>query len=107
MEGSFGDVKVSNPVLKEKAEDAYRKIKIYKEALDRMKKSLENSDAFWIGKGGEAFRGRFDTEYEKAKTAIEEYEEYPKELLRYVGIYSEVMQETNSKAESLESYHMY
>ena len=102
-----GKVKVSPEDLKAKAEEAMKRIENYRTALNNMAKQMEGSNAYWKGKGGDAFRNDFRTKKAQLDQAIKELDNYPKELLKYEGIYSEVVTTTTQAAESINELNLF
>lgn len=102
-----GKVKVSPEDLKAKAEEAVKRIENYRTALNNMAKQMEGSTSYWKGKGGDAFRNDFRTKKTQLDQAIKELDNYPKELLKYVGIYSDVVASTTQTAESINELNLF
>lgn len=97
----FGTVKVNSEELKAKAEDAYVKIGQYKETLEQVTSTIAASSSYWTGSAGDLFREALSLQISEMQEALEEYRKYPKELLQYAGIYSEVIMQTESLAEAV------
>lgn len=103
----FGTVRVNSEELKAKAEDAYMKINQYQETLEQMSSAVTASSAYWTGRGGDMFREVLKNQMSIIEGILEAYKEYPKELLEYAGIYSEVISQTESLAESVKDFNMF
>lgn len=97
----YGVVKVDSAELKAKAEDAYQKIRQYQETVEQMSSLVSASSSYWGGEAGEMYREVLRLQINTAKELLETYKNYPKELLEYAGIYSEVIAQTESLAESI------
>lgn len=102
----YGNLKVDTAELKLKAEEAHKNIQKYREALNNISTAVKASESFWVGEAGDLYRSILETQMELIKEAFEIYSEYPKDLLEFAGIYSEVILETTNKAEEIESFKM-
>lgn len=103
---SFGTLAVDPEVLVQTAEDAFRSIARYREGLDAITDLIRSSDGVWRGEGGEAFRSVYEAELKAALDALDEFEQYPKDLLAYFGLYSEVIASADAQADSIEIFKM-
>lgn len=103
---TFGTLAVDPEVLVQTAEDAFRSIARYREGLDAITNLVKSSDDVWKGEGGETFRKVYETELKAALDALEEFERYPKDLLEYFGLYSEVIASADAQASGIEIFKM-
>lgn len=103
---SFGTVKVETNVLKEKAEDAYTKIKNLESILNEMQQEVKSSNGYWIGEAGEAFRTSFLTKKQELDDVLASFQDYPKQLLNYAGLYSETISAAESTVDSINDLNM-
>ena len=101
---SSGTILVSPQELQSKAELAYQRIADCSAALDRIAKTIGASDSYWQGDAGDAARVACDAVVKNARAALEELKGYPKDLLEYQGLYSEVIACTESLASEIEEY---
>lgn len=100
----FGTVKVNTEELKTKGEDAWQKIREYQAVLEQMEQAVNASSAYWSGKAGDTYRKVLKLQMQEVQEA---YSSYPKELLEYAGIYSEVVAQTESAADSVQTLDMF
>lgn len=103
----FGNVKVNTEMLRAKGEDAWLKIRQYREALSQIRTAVEGTGAFWQGKAADLYRDVLKRQMQTVDEALEAYAEYPKELLAYAGIYSETIARTEQLAESVSDLQMF
>ena len=106
MAYDFGTVVADPVVLQDAAEKAHACIRDYRDGVAAITKLVSASSSYWQGEAAEAFRQVYQTELAKAERALESFEEYPKDLLAYAGIYSEVIDETQRQADSVTSFEM-
>ena len=103
----FGTVKVNTEELKTKGEDAWQKIREYQAVLEQMEQAVNASSAYWSGKAGDTYSKVLKLQMQEVQEALEAYSSYPKELLEYAGIYSEVIAQTESAADSVLTLDMF
>lgn len=103
----FGTVKVDDAQLKSKAEDAFTKIQGYQRAVESIFSIVTASASHWEGRAGDLYRDILKAQKSEIGDVLTEYANYPKELLAYAGIYSEVIVNTEQKAEEIEALKMF
>lgn len=103
----FGTVRVDAGVLQTKGEEAYQKIQAYSTALERINSLIKDSGRFWKGEAGSLYRASMQNQIANAMEILQEFAEYPKELLQYAGIYSETISRTEALAESVETLQLF
>lgn len=101
---SSGTILVSPQELQSKAELAYQRIADCSAALDKIAKTIGASDSYWQGEAGDAARAACDVVVKNARAALEELKGYPKDLLEYQSLYSEVIARTEHLANEIEEY---
>lgn len=106
MAADFGTVRADPVVLTATAEEAMRSISEYKAGLEQITKYITSSTEFWKGEAGDAFRQVFNVELQKAQLILDSYEQYPKDLLGYAGLYQEVIRLTEETASSISEFSM-
>lgn len=106
-EVDFGTVKVDAAILQEKGEEAFLKLQTYQRELEQIHSVIQDSGRFWIGKAGDLYRASMQNQVANAMEILQEFSEYPKELLRYAGIYSETISQTEALAESIETLQLF
>ena len=104
---NYGKVKVDVEELKMKGEDAWKKIKQYKEALEQITTVVEGGNSYWKGQAADMYREVLRKQMQTADEALKAYEEYPKELLDYAGIYSNTIMATEELAESISDLKLF
>ncbi len=104
MTVTSGTILVSPQELQEKAELAYGRIADCSSALDKISRTLAASDSYWQGDAGDAARLVCNAVVQDARDALEELKGYPKDLLAYQGLYSEVIFRTESLANAVSDY---
>lgn len=106
-EADFGTVKVDAAILQEKAEEAFAKIQVYQSGLEQIRSLIQGSAGFWAGQAGDLYRESMQNQISNAMEILQEFSEYPKDLLNYAGIYSETISKTESIAASIETLQLF
>lgn len=103
---SFGVVKVEPNELKSKAEEVYNNIKTYENAMNNISDFIKSSRNYWVGDAGELLRQVFSYEEQEIDCVIEQFKDYPKQLLEYAGIYSETIKNAEETVSSINDFNM-
>ena len=106
MASDFGTVTADPVLLTATAEQAIHSISVYRQGLERIASLVANTVGGWDGEAGQAFRSIFETELARAQTALDAFEQYPKDLLEYAGLYEEVVRVTEGIASSVSDFSM-
>lgn len=106
MAGNFGTVRVDPVALTATAEEAMHSIYEYRSSIEQLSKLVTSTIECWRGEAGEAFRKVFEIELKRAMDALAVYEQYPKDLLEYAGLYEEVVRITEESASSVSEFRM-
>lgn len=106
-EADFGTVKVDTEILRGKGEEAFIKLQTYQNELERIDSLIQDSGRFWRGKAGELYRLSMKNQIADAMEILQEFSEYPRELLNYAGIYSETVSRTEALAESIDTLQLF
>lgn len=101
-----GTILVDLQELQEKAELAHRRISDCDAALERIGRTLASTDSFWRGAAATSARDKCDAAVSSSRKALDDFKEYPKELLAYQGLYSEVIAQTEAKAAGISEYEL-
>ena len=103
----FGNVKVDTEELLAKADKSWLQIRSYQDCLNKIRQEVDGSASYWQGKAGDMYREVLKKQMQIVEGALEEYAEYPKELLAYAGIYSETIANTEELAQSVSDLKMF
>jgi WXG100 family type VII secretion target len=103
---SFGTVKVEPGILKEKAEDTYAKIRNFGDILNEMQQEAKSSSGYWVGEAGDAFRTSFLKKKQELDDILASFQDYPKRLLDYAGIYSEAISAVEAAVDTINDLKM-
>lgn len=106
-DSDFGTVKVDVAVLQAKGEEAFLKLQAYQNGLEKINSLIQDSERFWEGEAGNLYRASMQNQIADAMEILQEFMAYPKELLRYAGIYSETISQTEAIAESVETLQLF
>ena len=102
----FGNVKVDAEMLRAKGEDAWQKVRQYREMLAQIRTAVDGTGSFWHGKAADLYRDVLKRQMQTVDEALAVYAEYPKELLAYAGVYSETIARTEQVAGSVSGLQM-
>lgn len=106
-EADFGTVKVDAEILRAKGEEAFVKLQTYQGGLEQIHSLIQDSGRFWGGKAGDLYRLSMQNQITNAMEILQEFSEYPKDLLGYAGIYSETISRTEALAESIDTLQLF
>ncbi|MBQ9058009.1 MAG: hypothetical protein IJ125_02365 [Atopobiaceae bacterium] len=101
-----GMVLVTPSELQAAAEKAHARITDCDAMLERINSIVSASESFWLGQGGEAAREACSGAIKSARVALEDFREYPKDLLAYQGLYSEVIAQTEARAKEITEFNL-
>lgn len=100
----YGMLKVSPEQLMASAELAFKNIGACRDALEMISSTIVSTASYWQGDGAEAARETYASQASTSLDALNELATYPKELLQYHGLYSEVIAATQRQVQEISDY---
>lgn len=94
---------VTPDVLVQKSQDVTTKINKVRVLFEELQKLVEDTQAYWIGEGGDKHRSNYTKYYDDVETILKRLSEHPKDLLEMAGLYVEVEQGNVEIAQALPS----
>lgn len=82
-------LKVKPEVLKAKAAEVEKDIKLLEKQFNSIQEIVARSKGYWIGTAGDKARKEFDSQKEDTTIVIKRFQEHPKNLLVMAGIYEQ------------------
>ncbi len=104
MANDFGRVTADPEVLRGAAEEASSRIAAYRSSVGAVARLVDSSSGFWKGEAAEAYRSVFANELAKAYQALDEFAQYPVDLLSYAGVYSEAISQAQSIVQEIAEF---
>lgn len=106
MAGFSGKTKVDEQELEKTAEEAKKKIAVYRSRISDMDSLIQNTASYWEGEGGGHYRTIFKTQKKEVDTMLSVYKKYADQLLEHSGKVKSTRSEAQSKAEALNGVEM-
>lgn len=106
MSTEFGTAAVNTAIMKTTAEGLFTAIKNYEDAVKDVQDLIEKSESFWESTSALAFRGTFRKEINAIVFGIYEMEKYPKELMEYFNVYSNVIKTNANRIDAINTIEM-
>ena len=96
-------LKVSTEALQSRADNIEGYVSALREDINMLNAAIEATASYWIGDGGEKRRKAYEEKKKELEKCLLRAKEYPEDLLKMAGIYTETEQSIAETSQSLSS----